>query len=85
MAETMRTIGKRVLCAAEDVANGMVEVRGGSRLVITLKSPADYAVDLRSRNRLVQGIAIDPSVRAPLSTDRDLSSVTPRLALTHTR
>src|SRR6185436_20497501 len=31
-----------------DVANGMVEVRGGSRLVITLKSPADYAVDLRS-------------------------------------
>jgi len=176
MAATMRTVGKRVLCAAAlagavsaasavaggtlqvwaiglpngyvvmehqatvleistvDAANGMVEVRGGSRLVITLKSPADYAVDLRSHNRFVQAIAIDAigrtveldsnggvlvqrqaaagrhvvaidyrfalapgtvagtyawpldlSVRAPLSTDRDLPNVTPHLALTHTR
>jgi len=45
--------------SAQDVANGMVEVRGGSRLVITLKSPAGYAVDFRTRSRLVQAGSIE--------------------------
>lgn len=39
--------------SAEDVARGMVEVRGGSRLVVTLKSSAGYAVDFRARSPLV--------------------------------
>jgi len=44
--------------SAEDVANGMVEVRGASRLVITLKSPGDYVVDFRARSRLVQAASV---------------------------
>ena len=45
--------------SAEDVASGIVEVRGGSRLVITLKSPAGYAVHLRSHGGLVQAASIE--------------------------
>ena len=45
--------------SAQDVANGVVEVRGGSRLVITLKSPAGYAVHLRSHSGLVQAASIE--------------------------
>jgi len=39
--------------SAEDVAKGMVEVRGGSRLLVTLNSPAGYAVDFRARGNWI--------------------------------
>jgi hypothetical protein len=45
--------------SAEDAANGVVEVRGGSRLVITLKCPAGYAVDLRAHSGVVQAASIE--------------------------
>jgi len=45
--------------SADDVANGIVEVRGGSRFVITLKSRGDYVVDLRARSQLVQAASIE--------------------------
>jgi hypothetical protein len=45
--------------SAQDVANGIVEVRGASRLVITLKSPASYAIDFRTRGCLVQAGSIE--------------------------
>ena len=40
--------------SAEDVARGMSEVRGGSRLAITLHSPGGYTVDFHARGPLVQ-------------------------------
>ena len=49
--------------SAEDVARGMVEVRAGSRLVITLKSPAGYTVDFRARSRLIQAGWIEAAGR----------------------
>ena len=44
---------------AEDVASGVVEVRGGSRFVITTHAPARYAVDFFSRRGFFQAIGID--------------------------
>ncbi len=44
---------------AEDVARGIVEVRGGSRLIITTGSPAGYAVDFYPNGKLFQPIQID--------------------------
>lgn len=40
--------------SAEDVARGMAEVRGGSRLVFTLHSPGGYTVNFRARGELIQ-------------------------------
>ena len=37
----------------------MIEVRGGSRLVITLKRPGNYVVDLRARSQLVRAASIE--------------------------
>ncbi len=44
---------------AEDVERGVVEVRGGSRLVITTRSPAGYALDFFNRGTLFQAVEID--------------------------
>lgn len=44
---------------ADDVARGVVEVRGGSRLVITTRSPAGYAVDFYTNGKLFQAVEID--------------------------
>lgn len=44
---------------AEDVARGAVEVRGGSRLVVTVDSPTGYAVDFHSRGNVFQAIWVD--------------------------
>jgi len=44
---------------AADAARGVVEVRGGSRLVITLHAPSGYAVDFRTRGTVFQPIEID--------------------------
>lgn len=40
--------------SAEDVAKGMIEVRGGSRFVITLNSPAGYAVHFQARGQWIR-------------------------------
>lgn len=45
--------------SAEDVARGVVEVRGGSRLVITTRSPAGYALDFVNRGTVFQAVEID--------------------------
>jgi hypothetical protein len=45
--------------SAQDVVSGRVEVRGGSRLVITLTSPAGYALDFRARGQSVQAGSIE--------------------------
>ena len=45
--------------SADDVVNGMIEVRGGSRLVITLRQPGDYVVDLRARGQVVRAASIE--------------------------
>ena len=45
--------------SADDVARGVVEVRGGSRLVITAHAPSGYAVDFRTRGTVFQPIEID--------------------------
>ena len=44
---------------AEDVARGVVEVRGGSRLIITTRSPAGYAVDFYPNGKLFQPVQIE--------------------------
>ncbi len=43
----------------EDVARGVVQVRGGSRLVITADSPTGYAVDFYTVGKLFQAVQID--------------------------
>jgi len=42
----------------EDVAKGMVEVRGGSRLVITRNTPVDYAVQFQARGKWIRAARI---------------------------
>jgi len=44
---------------SEDIARGAVEVRGGSRLVMTVDSPTGYALDISSRGKLFTAIRID--------------------------
>ena len=44
---------------ADDVAQGVVQVRGGSRFVITTDSPAGYTVDFHTRGALFQAVKID--------------------------
>ena len=43
----------------EDVARGVVEVRGGSRLVIVTSAPSRYALDFFIRGAVFQPIEID--------------------------
>ena len=43
---------------AEDVAMGVVEVRGGSRFMITTHAPARYAVDFFTRRGFFQAVGI---------------------------
>lgn len=45
--------------SAEDAARGVVEVRGGSRLVVTIHAPSSYAVDFHTRSTVFQPIEID--------------------------
>ena len=49
---------------ADDVAQGVVQVRGGSRFVITTDSPAGYTVDFHTRGALFQAVGIDGIGRA---------------------
>ncbi len=51
---TMEHQASALHVSAEDVARGMVEVRGGSRLAITLDSPGGYTVDFHARGPLIQ-------------------------------
>lgn len=44
---------------AEDAARGMVEVRGGSRLIVTIDAPGGYAVDFLNRSAVFRAIGID--------------------------
>lgn len=44
---------------AEDVASGVVEVRGGSRLVMNADSRAGYAVEFSPRGNIFQAVRID--------------------------
>jgi hypothetical protein len=43
---------------AEDAARGMVEVREGSRLVVTIHAPSRYAVDFLTRSTVFRPIGI---------------------------
>ena len=49
---------------ADDVAQGVVQVRGGSRFVITTHSPTGYTVDFFTRGALFQAVGIDGIGRA---------------------
>ena len=49
---------------ADDVAQGVVQVRGGSRLVITTHAPSGYTVDFHTRGALFQAVQIDGIGRA---------------------
>ena len=44
---------------ADDVAQGVVQVRGGSRLVIATDSPAGYIVDFHTRSAWFKAVEID--------------------------
>ena len=44
---------------ADDVARGVIEVRGGTRLVISSRSPTRYAVDFFTRGALFQPVEIE--------------------------
>ena len=48
-----------VQVTVDDAARGVVEVRGGSRLVIMTRTPAGYAVDFYTHGRLFQSVQID--------------------------
>jgi hypothetical protein len=43
---------------AEDVARGVVEVRGGSRLVVTAHAPSRYALDFSTRSTVFRPVGI---------------------------
>ena len=43
---------------ADDVTRGVVQVRGGSRLVITVDSPTGYAVDFVARGKLFRSVKV---------------------------
>lgn len=66
--------------SAEDVARGMIEVRGGSRLVVTLKSSAGYAVDFRARSPLIQAGWIEAGGRTTEIDSRGGTVVQPEAA-----
>ena len=44
---------------AEDVARGVVEVRGASRLIVTTHAPSPYALDFLNRNTVFRLIGVD--------------------------
>ena len=48
-----------IVVTAGDVARGAVEVRGGSRLVMTTHSPTGYAVEFSPRGNLFKTVRID--------------------------
>jgi len=48
-----------VQVTADDVARGVVEVRGGSRLVIITRTPVGYTVNFYTHGRLFQSVQID--------------------------
>ncbi len=66
---------------AEDVAKGMVEVRGGSRIAITTDSPGGYTVDFHGRSPLIQtawiggiGHAVEIDSRGGTVVEREVAS-----------